>query len=65
MFCKGCERSVELAVSEVPGVLSAKADVKAGSLIIQWTTDMIPDKDVELKVNSSGYKYLGLLSNLE
>ena len=59
MMCEHCERAVNTAVSAVEGVVSCKADAKAGTAVIT----MKPGTDEEAlskAVTGAGYVVLGI-----
>lgn len=58
MNCGGCERSVELSVSQVTGVAGCKADAPSGSLKVEFSADPVPADLVKQAVARAGYTFV-------
>lgn len=62
MTCSGCERAVESAAKEVPGVVDARADHRSGKLYVR-AKQGISSSDVAASVENAGYEAVVSNSN--
>ena len=58
MSCTGCERTITRVVSNLPGVSSAKADLKQTSVSFEYNPNKITVNDIKHALNRIGYKIL-------
>lgn len=56
MSCSGCERSIQRVISNLPGVTSAKADLKSSSISFEYEPSKVTVDDVKSAVSRIGYK---------
>ncbi|HLI96631.1 MAG TPA: heavy metal-associated domain-containing protein [Candidatus Baltobacteraceae bacterium] len=55
MTCQNCVRHVSQALSVLPGVRSASADLEAGSARLE-TDRLIPDDELRTALDEAGYE---------
>jgi copper chaperone len=55
MSCGHCEKAVESAVVILPGVLSAKVDLAAKTLIVEFDTSKVSLSQIKETVDEEGY----------
>ncbi len=59
MMCEHCERAVNEAIGAVEGVVSVKADAKAGTAAVIMKPDT-DEEDLKVAVAKAGYVFLGI-----
>lgn len=60
MTCEHCERTVERALKEVGGVISAKANRQQGIVEIRTEGEYVPDPAaLKAAVDDAGYNFVG------
>ena len=60
MMCANCERHVVKALSALPGVVSASADLSVGTASVELEAE-VPDSDFKKAVEEeAGYRLLGI-----
>ena len=59
MTCSGCERTVSKVVSNIEGVASAKADLGASTVLVEYDTSKVSVDKIKEAVNKVGYKFVG------
>ena len=55
MHCEGCVRLVENELQEIPGVISAKADLSDQSVTINYDSDENISQQFRNILNEAGY----------
>lgn len=58
MSCGGCERTVSLAVSKVPGVTEVKASAPANSVLVLFSGDPVDAGLIKTAVEKCGYQFI-------
>ncbi|MBQ9307494.1 MAG: sulfite exporter TauE/SafE family protein [Clostridia bacterium] len=55
MHCPHCDKAVERAVRELPGLENPRADYKTGTLTARWDSAVLPEKKIALALEDAGY----------
>lgn len=56
MTCEACTETINLALSNVPGVLEYKTDFKTGSSHVKFDSSQTSEKDIASAIDNTGYK---------
>jgi Cu+-exporting ATPase len=56
MTCESCAKKIEAALSELEGVVSAKACHESAKVEVIYETDKVTPKDIKAAIDGSGYK---------
>jgi len=56
LTCKSCDLRLENSVAKLPGYITAKADYKTGTVMVEFDASKSSEKEVKEAVNSTGYK---------
>lgn len=56
MHCPSCVAAVELSLTDLDGIDSAKADLESGSVAIILDEDKVSDEDIKEAVEEAGFK---------
>ncbi|MDD5959738.1 MAG: heavy-metal-associated domain-containing protein [Methanobrevibacter wolinii] len=56
MHCPSCVNAVELSLTDVDGIDSAKASLEDNNVIIDYDASKVSDKDIEDAVEEAGFK---------
>lgn len=59
MTCSGCERTVSKVVSNIEGVVSAKADLSTSTVSVEYDTYKVSIDKIKDAINKVGYKFVG------
>jgi copper chaperone CopZ len=59
MICPGCERTVSRIVSNIEGVVSAKADLGSSTVSVEYDPSSVTIDTIKEAVNKIGYKFVG------
>jgi Cu+-exporting ATPase len=60
MGCMGCKRTVEGAISLVPGVVTVEADISDGTAYVEVDPALFTHDAVRAAVSEAGYTLVGL-----
>ena len=55
MTCASCEQHIDYAVNELDGIISINSSYENGNTIIQFDNTQTTPKELETKINSTGY----------
>lgn len=56
MHCPSCVNAVELSLTDVDGIDSAKASLEDNNVIIDYDASKVSDKDIADAVEEAGFK---------
>lgn len=56
MHCPSCVNAVELSLTDVDGIDSAKASLEDNNVIIDYDSSKVSDKDIADAVEEAGFK---------
>lgn len=56
MTCESCNLHVEHAVSDLPGIITAKADYVEGKAIVKFDKTKVSQERIKEAINGTGYK---------
>lgn len=59
MTCSGCERTVSKIVSNIEGVVNAKADLSSSIVSVEYDPTKVTVDKIKEAVNKVGYKFIG------
>jgi copper chaperone CopZ len=59
MTCSGCERTVSKVITNIDGVVSAKADANAASVAVEFDPAKVTVEKIKEAVDRVGYKFGG------
>ena len=59
MTRSGCERTVSKVVSDLEGVVSAKADLSSSTVSVEYDPSKVTIDKIKEAVNKVGYKFVG------
>ena len=57
MSCRGCERSVELSITSLPGVGSATANALKGELEVVFLNIPISSQSIKAAIEACGFEF--------
>jgi copper chaperone CopZ len=59
MTCSGCERTVQKVVGNLEGVITAKADLNAATVSVEYDPEKVTIDKIRAAVNGVGYRLTG------
>ena len=59
MTCSGCERTVSKVVSNIEGVINAKADLNSSTVSVEFDPSKVTIDKIKEAVDKVGYKFVG------
>jgi copper chaperone CopZ len=59
MTCSGCERAIQRVLSNLQGVVSAKADLNSSTVSVEYDSEKVNVDQIKSAVNNIGYRFVG------